>query len=116
LPVHRRQDVGIELIEARELFGTDPHGVGLKQQANPALTDEARDFLDDEIESRNGPERLQRRAVCGVLPRDGGDLRQCLPRTRRGKVVRWLSHAYLLSGSCKYGGVRCQVSGLTPDT
>ena len=58
VPVHRREDVGIQLVETGELFRADPHGVGLEQQANPALTDEARDLFDDEVEARDRTERL----------------------------------------------------------
>ena len=54
VPIHRRQHVGIQLVETRELPRPDAHGVCLEQQANAALADESVDLLHHLVEPGNG--------------------------------------------------------------
>ena len=84
-PVHRREDVGVELVELGKLCRADADGIGLEQQADAAFAEEANNLLYDFIESGDRAQGLQRGAVGGMLPRNRRDLREYTARTGRGQ-------------------------------
>ncbi len=52
-PVHRRQHVGVECVEPRELRRAHAYGIGLEQQPDAALTDEGEHLLHHFVEPRD---------------------------------------------------------------
>ena len=73
-PVHGGRYFGEQGVQHRELGRSHAHRVGLEQQPDSPLSQESHDLAHDFIEPRDGPERLERRAIGGMFPRDGRDL------------------------------------------
>ena len=60
----------------RKLVRADAHRVGLEEQADAALAEEAVDLADDFVEAGNGAQRVERGAIGGMFPGANRDLRQ----------------------------------------
>jgi hypothetical protein len=78
LPVHRREDVGPEGVEVGTLGGADAHRVRGEEVADGALAEDAGDLVHDLLEAGKLAQRVERGAVGGVLPGEGGDVGQDL--------------------------------------
>src|SRR5690606_404739 len=81
--IERLADLDVALPDPWELRFAGAHRVRLERQADWLLAEEAEDLLQHGVECRHAPERHQRRAVGGMLPRRGVDAGQDTPRARQ---------------------------------
>ncbi|MNC86293.1 hypothetical protein D3C83_19410 [compost metagenome] len=76
LPVEGREDVGPHRVEVRALGRSDANGIRGEEVTHRAFAEDAGDLVHHLLETGELAQRVERRAIGGMLPRRGGDVGQ----------------------------------------